>query len=342
MALQSIAMVLGWCVIICHAYAPLAGLRGLLPRKPWNSGKSSYQRLRHVQPLSAVSGAFAPYAASFELTRSLYFRALGSVYFVAFLIAKNQNKGLIGDHGLQPARHFLSSTEAMPITERPISLLYAVKDKSKLDGWLDGFALAGLALAAVPVVAPQYAVVPVWAALWTLYHSLDTVGGPFYSFMWESQLLETGFLAMCAAPLWFGMAPGPAWFNVAANRWLLFRIMIGAGLIKIRGDSCWKCWKSDQPSCLEYHYETQPVPGPLASLLHSCPKWFHRGGTGTNHLVELVLPWLLLLPPLTPALARAGAVGGAAQLVFSAGADLQWELVVFECTHDGARHLGDE
>lgn len=32
-------------------------------------------------------------------------------------------------------------------------------------------------------------------------HSLDSVGGVWYSFGWESQLLETGFLAIFLVPM---------------------------------------------------------------------------------------------------------------------------------------------
>ena len=56
-------------------------------------------------------------------------------------------------------------------------------------------------------------------------------------------------------------------------RWLIFRIMLGAGLIKLRGDPCWR-----DLTCLFYHYETQPNPNPLSWYLHQLPPWFHRLG----------------------------------------------------------------
>ena len=49
-------------------------------------------------------------------------------------------------------------------------------------------------------------------------------------------------------------------------RWLIFRIMLGAGLIKIRGDNCWR-----DLTCMQYHYETQPIPNPMSPLLHATP-----------------------------------------------------------------------
>ena len=36
--------------------------------------------------------------------------------------------------------------------------------------------------------------------LWLLYHSIVNVGQQWYSFGWESQLLETGFLAIWINP----------------------------------------------------------------------------------------------------------------------------------------------
>lgn len=146
------------------------------------------------------------------------------------------------------------------------------------------------------------------------------MGGHWYGYGWESQLLETGFLAAAASPLGLTRHPPPSWLPVVGFRWLLFRIMLGSGLIKLRQSSspCWRCWRPGQASCMEYFYETQPVPSPLARRLHFMPPWFHSGSTYTNHVVELLLPWLLLLPPLAGTPFRSLTVwgGGVAQLSF--------------------------
>ena len=69
------------------------------------------------------------------------------------------------------------------------------------------------------------------------------LGQDWYSYGWEIQLLETGFLAIFLCPLldWrpFARRPAPR-LVVWLFRWLAFRIMFGAGLIKIRGDPCWR------------------------------------------------------------------------------------------------------
>jgi len=74
-------------------------------------------------------------------------------------------------------------------------------------------------------------------------------------------------------------------------RWLGFRIMVGAGLIKLRGDECWR-----DLTCMYYHYETQPIPNPISRYLHFAPHWFHKIETLWNHTVELVVPWFSFVP----------------------------------------------
>src|SRR5213078_4272503 len=76
-------------------------------------------------------------------------------------------------------------------------------------------------------------------------------------------------------------------------RWLGFRIMIGAGLIKLRGDPCWR-----DLTCLYYHYETQPIPSPISRYLHFSPYWLLKFETAWNHFVELVVPWFSFGPRL--------------------------------------------
>ena len=75
---------------------------------------------------------------------------------------------------------------------------------------------------------------------------------------------------------------------------MIFRIMIGAGLIKLRGDECWR-----DLTTLYFHYETQPVPNPLSRYLHFAPHWFQKFGTLWNHFIELVVPWFRFWPGIT-------------------------------------------
>jgi hypothetical protein len=74
-------------------------------------------------------------------------------------------------------------------------------------------------------------------------------------------------------------------------RWVLFRLIFGAGLIKLRGDPCWR-----EITCLDYHFETQPMPNPLSWYFHWLPGWAHRAGVLFNHLVEVVVPFFYFAP----------------------------------------------
>ncbi|XP_021107108.1 lipase maturation factor 1 isoform X2 [Heterocephalus glaber] len=166
-------------------------------------------------------------------------------------------------------------------------------DWSDMNFNLDLLAVLGLGISSF-ILITGCANMILMAMLWVLYLSLVSVGQVWYSFGWESQLLETGFLGIFLCPLWT-LSRLPKYTPTSqvvlwGFRWLIFRIMLGAGLIKIRGDQCW--WDL---TCMDYHYETQPVPNPLSYFLHRSPWWFHRFETLSNHVLELLVPFLVFL-----------------------------------------------
>lgn len=226
---------------------------------------------------------------SFWLTRALLLRAIGFIYAVAFLILVRQAQALIGEHGLLPAAQFTNAV-AQQLGSRSAGFweLPSLFWISAGDGWLGAAAWLGL-LAALAVVA-GFGNAPLLALLWSLYLSFAHVGQIFYGYGWDTLLCETGFLAIFLAPVWrpreFDATSPPPLIVIVLYRWLAFRIMFGAGLIKLRGDECWT-----NLTCLAYHYETQPNPGPLSPYFHAAPLWFHKLGTAFNHLVEVVAPF---------------------------------------------------
>ncbi|NXK69895.1 LMF1 factor, partial [Sylvietta virens] len=218
---------------------------------------------------------------------------------VAFLVAFQQNKQLIGEKGLLPCKLYLQEIKkyfkgkvGLEALSYAPTLLWFL-DWSAMDSTLDCLALAGLALAAF-VLLTGCANMVLMSLLWLLYLSLVNVGQIWWVLRWESQLLETGFLGIFLCPLWslsrLPQGSPPSRIVIWSFRWLIFRIMLGAGLIKIRGDRCWR-----ELTCMDYHYETQPVPSPISYLLHRSPWWFHRLETLGNHVLELVVPFFLLL-----------------------------------------------
>jgi hypothetical protein len=124
--------------------------------------------------------------------------------------------------------------------------------------------------------------ITVWTLLWVFYLSFVNFGRLFYGFGWEDLLLETGFLAIFLGP---SNAAVPI-VVILFLRWILFRLMFGAGLIKIHGDSCWR-----DLTCMEYHYQTQPLPNPLSWYFDKLPEFYHKFEVLFNHFIELIVPW---------------------------------------------------
>ncbi|HEV2047288.1 MAG TPA: lipase maturation factor family protein [Chthoniobacterales bacterium] len=230
---------------------------------------------------------------SYWLTRFVILRLLGFVYAVAFLVAAQQLVPLIGAKGLTPAHNFLSvvhsqfGSRTAAMFQMPTLFWFGVSD----DG-LSIFAWIGFALSLV--VLAGYANAILLAVLWGMYMSIVHIGQIWYSYGWEIQLLETGFLSIFLCPLFDGRPfpkCRPPLLVIWLFRWLGFRIMVGAGLIKLRGDPCWR-----DLTCLYYHYETQPIPNPISRYLHFAPHWFHKIETAWNHFVELIVPWFSFGP----------------------------------------------
>jgi hypothetical protein len=130
--------------------------------------------------------------------------------------------------------------------------------------------------------------------LWFLYMSFVHIGQDWYGYGWEIQLLETGFLAIFLCPL-INMRPFPKHAPpiqiIILFRWLIFRIMIGSGLIKLRWDVTWL-----NGTALYYHFETQPIPGPLSRWFHFLPRAILKMGVWFNFLAELAAPLFVFWP----------------------------------------------
>ena len=222
--------------------------------------------------------------AEYWYSRWLFERAPAAIYLVAFLAAVRQFVPLLGENGLEPVGRWV---QQVPFRASPSLFYLFPRDAAfRACAWL-GVALAAFAVSAIPQRLGLWASATVWAALWVLYLSFVNVGQTFYGFGWETLLCEVGFFTIFAGA--GRMAPN-IWL-IWLWRWTLFRLMFGAGLIKLRGDPCWR-----DLTCLYYHYETQPIPSPLSRYLHFAPHWFHKFGTAWNHFIELIVPWFSFGP----------------------------------------------
>ena len=222
--------------------------------------------------------------SSYWLTRFCFQRALGAVYLIAFLIAANQYIPLLGEHGLLPVKLFLPRAT---FWEAPSFFWISHSDSFITTAIWSGLGLSVLAVTGLSERWGIWLSMTVWTLLWVIYLSLVNVGQVFYGFGWETILLESGFLA-----IFLGSSDvKPPRIVLWLLLWVLFRIMFGAGMIKMRGNPCWR-----DLTCLYYHYETQPLPNPLSWYFHHLPPWWHKTCVLFTHFVELIVPWFLFAP----------------------------------------------
>src|SRR5215472_11241956 len=260
-------------------------------------------------------------APDYWFARLVFERGLAAIYVIAFVVAGRQFRGLLGSRGLLPIPFYLRG-----VSFRRKPSLFHLRYSDRLfavTAW-SGAALAAAMAAGLGDLLPLWCAMLGWLVLWALYLSIVNVGQLWYAFGWESLLLEAGFLAIflgnsrCAPPaalLWL-------------LRWLLLRLEFGAGLIKLRGDRCWR-----DLTCLRYHHETQPLPGPLSWFFHHLPDPLHRAEVAGNYVAQLAAPLALFAPQ--PAASVAAAVIIVTQLWLVASGNfawLNWLTILIACS----------
>ncbi|MGW7459698.1 lipase maturation factor family protein [Streptomyces sp. NPDC054797] len=261
------------------------------------------------------------------LSRLVFQRGLSVLYFIAFLSTAHQFRALIGERGLLPVPRFVA---AVPFRRSPsIFQLYYSDRFCAIIAWT-GVALSAALAAGAADRMPLWASMLLWALLWVLYLSIVNVGQTWFGFMWESLLLEGGFLAIFLG----NEETAPPLLILFLLRWLLFRLEFGAGLIKLRHDPCWR-----DLTCLYYHHETQPMPGPLTWFFHRLPRPLHRVEVAASHVAQLVAPVMLFAPQPTASVVAGFIVVTQLWLVASGNfAWLNWLTILIAVTAiDGAR-----
>ncbi len=238
---------------------------------------------------------------TYWLSQFVFTRALGLVYLIAFLCALNQAKALVGEHGLLPMTSWI---HRVPFRNTP-SLFFWLPQDLALDAtaWV-GIVISSLAMTGIAFRFSSWVAALTWMVLWVLYLSIVNIGQIFYAFGWESILLEAGFFAAFLG----ADRTTPPVIGLWMIRWLEFRLMFGAGLIKLRGDTCWR-----DLTCLNYHYQTQPMPNPLSWYFYWAPQWTHAAGVVFNHFSELIVPFGYFLPQ------PVSSVAGILTMLFQAG-----------------------
>ncbi len=232
-------------------------------------------------------------AVDFGFAREILQRGIAALYLVAFISSLNQFRPLLGERGLLPAPQLLEWATASKRRSKMLrpTLFSRVRYSDRRLAILcwSGIAVAAILVLGLPQLSAPWMPMLCFLVLWLGYMSVSSIGQTFYGFGWEMLLLEAGFLA---AFLGSRDQPPPT-VVIVLFWWLVFRLELGAGMIKIRGGREWR-----DLTALMYHHETQPMPGPLSRQAHLLPKWFHRVEVLGNHFAQLVVPFFLFAPIL--------------------------------------------
>ncbi len=234
--------------------------------------------------------------ATYNIASSLFARAIALVYLIAFISFGRQVRGLIGAQGIQPVTEFLTEVSRQFGSQafwRVPTVFWWIHSEYALESiaW-GGAVVAGVAAIGRPLTAGQKAA---FVLLFVYYLSIVSGGQIFMGYQWDYLLLETGFLAIFLKP---------TFARVWLFRWLLFRLMFESGCVKLLSqDQSWR-----NLTALAVHYETQPLPTPLAWYMFQAPLWFQKMSTAFVFVAELGLPLLMFGPRRLKQIAAAGTI----------------------------------
>lgn len=214
----------------------------------------------------------------FDAVQSIFQKLLAAIFLIAFISFGVQAPALIGSHGVEPVSLYFRQVEAQlgsSAWQSAPSLYWLRTDDLFVQGvWMCGAACSLLAILGV-----------FWRGAllvaFVCYLSLFNASQEFLSYQWDILLLETGFLA-----LFLGHSRVVVWLF----RWLLFRLMFLSGAVKLlSGDPTWHSL-----TALTVHFQTQPIPTPVAWYVHQLPVWFLKSSCLLVLVVELLVAFLVL------------------------------------------------
>ncbi|MDQ6622912.1 MAG: lipase maturation factor family protein [Verrucomicrobiota bacterium] len=254
---------------------------------------------RHRQAASAVTRALwgdDVRRPTYFAARRGFLRTLGLVYLLAFISVWVQVDGLMGAHGLIPARELLGSIRAD--SNVPRALLFLQEPTlcwlSSSDAMLHGLCIFGTLAAAL--LAFGLIPIPTLLCCFVSYLSLVNAGEFFFSYQWDILLLETGFVALFIAPWQWRLRRGHdqpiSRAGLFLVKLLLFKLMFMSGVVKLSsGDDLWL-----KLTALDYHYWTQPLPTVFAWFADEGPEWLKKFSVAAALFIEIVVPFFIWAP----------------------------------------------
>lgn len=230
---------------------------------------------------------------SYLLCRWIYLRSLGAIHFVAFLSLSVQILLLNGKNGILPTAAYLARIRDVYGPDS-YAMLPTIFWFDASDLMLLGACIAGTVLSIC--VTLGFLTGPSLILLAIIYTSLDNACGEFMAFQSDGLIVEATVLSLFLVPWCIAETPWshhsasltePSKLALTLNRFLLFRLMFAAGVVKLlSGDPSWA-----NLTALSYHQETQPIPSPIAWFVHHLPMWMHKTSAVFTFVSELVVPF---------------------------------------------------
>jgi Protein of unknown function (DUF1222). len=242
---------------------------------------------------------------------------LGLIFLIAFVSYHVQFPGLVSSAGIEPAGRIFphvfprlydklieNDSQSSSSSTRTTSFLWV-----KVDLLCETCCILGIVLSSIVAcgILHHGGLIMIMTLL---YYILVQLGGVFYSFQWDTLLLETGFVvSLCYAP-WCCCWPRSSSCRSSSSssarssssiseqqevgrwpiRFLLFKLMFMSGVVKIQSD----CPTWTNLTALEYHFATQCLPGPLAWYAHQMHPLLLRLGVAMTLWIEIPGAFLLI------------------------------------------------
>lgn len=238
-----------------------------------------------------------PEPPRYDQTTRVLIRALGLIFFAAFISLWVQIHGLVGSQGILPAGQFMQSAGSyFDQTDFGAGRYWVLPTL----GWIASGDLALHVYCLLGVLASLSVMAGLMPAIgllgcWLFYLTLTNLGQDFLSYQWDILLLESGFLAILIVP-WRRWLGGGRLFKpllgILLVRWLLFRLMFESGAVKLAsGDPVWR-----NLTALNYHFETQPLPSWISWYASQLPTGLLKTATAGMFVIELIVPFLFFAP----------------------------------------------
>lgn len=221
-------------------------------------------------------------------------RGVGGIFVLAFLCIVVEGQALAGPDGISPVALYLKHLRSV------VPGFFSGFMSTPSLFWLGAGAGAISTVAWLGLASAVALVFNLWPRLtlfvcWACFLSFVTTWAEFTPSQQDALLLEVALLSIAFAPR--GIRPGlgaahpPRPIAIFMMRWLLLRVMLLSGLVKVLSDG--PAWRNY--TAMDVMYETSPSPTVLGYWVHQLPHAYHVFEIWFTYAAELLAPVLALV-----------------------------------------------